>query len=255
MSSNRLSTPKKAYLTIDDAPSRDFLPKMEYLYQHGIPAIFFCIGQSIQEREEATRAAIEHGFLIGNHSFSHPHFSDLSIEQGKQEILQTDSLIERVYGDMGLEWPARYFRFPYFDSGANGAGYGAQSAEPLAGRGGEKHEQFQEYLRSLGYRQPKFEGLNPLYFTDPTLLTRVDVRCTFDQGEYWLHESSNPWGLSNEQDVLARIEKDEPYAGCALNRTDTVDIMLVHDHEKTTDFFYRIIERYIEKGIQFLPIP
>lgn len=252
---------KSTYLTIDDAPSRDFTAKMEYLLRHRIPALFFCVGQLIQQDEQALRAAIEHGFVIGNHSFSHPHFSDLSLEDCKREIRQTDELIERVYRSTGLERPAKYFRFPYLDSGgdASGAAYEAKwsgpSSEWFRYERDDKRMELQAYLRSLGYRQPGFEGINLKYFADPTLLTEVDVRCTYDQAEYWLHEVNAPWGLSKEEEILARIEEDSPYKGRSLNCDDTVDIILVHDHEKTTDLFYRIIARYMEKGIQFIPIP
>ena len=252
---------KKAYLTIDDAPSPDFAPKLEFLYQKGIPALLFCEGRYIEQREEVLCAAIERGFVIGNHAFSHPHFSDLSIEKCKWEIQQTHELIEHLYQRTGRERPARYFRFPYFDSGgnANGAAYEAQwnrpPAEQFQYEQADKRQEIQQYLRDLGYRQPKFEGINPQYSTDPHLLTGVDVRCTFDQAEYWLGNADAPWGLSTEAAILARIDEDFPYEGRGLNCLDMVDIILVHDHDYTTDLFYRIIERYLEKGIQFLPIP
>ncbi len=231
---------KKAYLTVDDAPSRDFAAKMEFLHRHGIPALFFCEGRFIQQREYDLCTAVERGFLIGNHSFSHPHFSDLSTEECKQEILRTDELIESIYRRTSLERPAKYFRFPYFDSG---------------GDHDDRRKELQKYLRGLGYRQPQFKGINLKYFNDPHLLTDLDVRCTYDQAEYWLNEPNAPWGLSQEATILRRIEENFPYEGRSLNCEETVDIILVHDHEKTTELFYRILERYLEKGIQFLPIP
>ncbi|MBK9925356.1 MAG: polysaccharide deacetylase family protein [Anaerolineales bacterium] len=251
---------KQAYLTIDDAPSRDFTAKMEFLYGHKIPAIFFCEGRFIQQRKEAVCTAIERGFVIGNHAFSHPHFSDRSVEECKQEIQKTDELIESVYRLAGVEWSAKYFRFPYFDSGGDESGTAYESkwnrpaSEWFQYSRKERRDELQQYLRELGYRQPRFEGINPKYF-DTNLLADVDVRCTYDQAEYWLNEATAPWGLSEEAVILARIEEDLPYDGRSLNCKDTVDIILVHDHEKTTALFYRIIERYMEKGIQFLPIP
>ncbi len=231
---------KKAYLTIDDAPSRDFAGKMEYLHHHAIPALLFCEGRWMLEREDLVRAAIARGFVIGNHSFTHPHFSDLSLEECRDEIRKTDELIQSVYSRTGVERPARYFRFPYFDLGGD-----ARSGKP-----GE----IQKYLRELGYRQPGFEGINPKYF-DPSLLAGADVRCTFDQSEYWLGQAGAPWGLSTEAAILARIEEDFPYQGRSLNCMDTADIILVHDHENTTGLFYKILERYQEKGIAFQRIP
>jgi len=252
---------KKAYLTIDDAPSRDFIAKTEFLDRHGIPALFFCEGQFIQQNERSLFTAIELGFLIGNHSFSHPHFSDLSVEECKREIRQTDALIEHIYRKIGVAWTAKYFRFPYFDSGGDASAvayetkWSKPSAEWFRYERDDRRQELQDYLRGLGYRQPQFQGINPQYFADPNLLSGVDVHCTYDQAEYWLHEVNAPWGLSKEEAILGRIEEDFPYEGRSLNCEDTVDIVLVHDHEKTTDLFYQIIGRFIEKGIDFLPIP
>ena len=215
----------------------------------------------MQQHEDALRAAVELGFLLGNHSFSHPHFSDLSVEECKREILQTDELIDHIYQSTGLERPAKYFRFPYFDSGgdASGLAYEAKWSGPASEwfryEYDDKRKQLQTYLWDLGYRQPKFDGINLKYCDNPNLLTGVDVHCTYDQSEYWLHEANAPFGLSTEAAILGRIEEDYPYQGRSLNCEETVDIMLVHDQEKTTELFYRIIERYLEKGIQFLPIP
>ncbi|MBN2005875.1 MAG: polysaccharide deacetylase family protein [Anaerolineae bacterium] len=250
---------KRAYLTIDDAPSRDFMPKMEYLHRRNIPAIFFCEGKRIRGNEEALQAAIQRGFLLGNHSYSHPHFSDLPVEECQQEILKTDELMDSLYRSAGVERPAKYFRFPYFDAGdsASGTAYeSGQSApsEMLQRKYDDKRQKLQEYLRELGYRRPPFEGVNSRYF-GPALFSGVDVRCTYDQAEYWWNKADAPWGLSSEAAILARIEENDPYNGRPLNCDDTVNIILVHDHKETTGLFYKIIARYIEKGIQFLDIP
>jgi peptidoglycan-N-acetylglucosamine deacetylase len=255
------SMPKKAYLTIDDAPGRDFAVKMEFLYQHGIPAIFFCEGRYIQQRGAELCAAIERGFVIGNHSFDHPHFSDLSAKEARWQILLTDELIEQLYRQTRIERPAKYFRFPYFDSGgdASGAAYEEKWSKPASEwytfEYADRRREIQEYLRELGYRQPKFEGVNLKYFNDRNMFADIDVRCTYDQAEYWLHNENAPRGLSTEAAILARIDEDFPYEGRALNCEDTVDILLVHDHDRTTELFFKIVERYLEKGIRFLPVP
>lgn len=77
---------KKVYLTIDDSPSKDFRDKVNFLYERNIPAIFFCIGENIIKYKEDIEDAIRKGFLIGNHSFNHKHFSDMSIDEGKKSI-------------------------------------------------------------------------------------------------------------------------------------------------------------------------
>jgi peptidoglycan/xylan/chitin deacetylase (PgdA/CDA1 family) len=251
---------KKAYLTIDDAPSRDFAPKMEFLHRGGVPALFFCEGRFIRGREDDLCRAVERGFLLGNHAFSHTRFSDLPLEEGKREIRQTDALIESIYRRAGIPRPAKYFRFPFFDGGGeSGAACEADGRSPVSEASRypreDKRRELQRYLRELGYRQPHFEGINLRYAGDPDLLAGADVRCTFDQCEYYLHRADAPLGLSEEAAILNRIEEDRPFEGLSLNREDTVDIVLLHDHPQTTELFYRIVERYLRKDIRFLAIP
>jgi len=248
---------KKAYLTIDDAPSEDFLKKANYLYKRNIPVVFFCIGEKIEKHFDQLVSAIKMGFIIGNHSFSHNYFSNLSIDECIQEIQKTDQLIDSLYEKAGINRTHKYFRFPHFDAGghSSGAEYEAQwnlpkdqwNQYPLK----EKKEEIQEYFGQLQYELPHFKGINEKYFSEDSPLTGLDVKCTFDQAEYFLGNENAPWGLSEEDAIIARIDEDFPYEGRSLNCFETSDIILVHDHEYTTNLFYRIIDRYIEKGISF----
>ena len=90
------------------------------------------------------------------------------------------------------------------------------------------------------------------FFNDESLGKAIDVRCTFDQMEYWFGVNNAPFEMGKEENILHRIEEDAPYEGRALNCTDTVDVILIHDHEKTTDLFYKIVNRYAEKKFEFL---
>ena len=40
---------KQVYLTIDDAPTKYFKDKVDYLYKRKIPAIIFCVGEQHQK--------------------------------------------------------------------------------------------------------------------------------------------------------------------------------------------------------------
>lgn len=224
---------KNAWLTIDDAPSADFMPKMQFLAKLDIPVLFFCTGEAIQARAADVVAAIRQGFVVGNHSWSHRPFSSLGLEDCRREITETDALIEQCYRDAGIERPGKYFRFPYLDTG------------------GDKRQALQELLAALGFRQPRFDGIDRQYFRDATLLEDRDLRCTFDQAEYYLGKDDAPWGLSNAEAILARIDENVPHEGRSLSCLDTADIILLHDHEHTSDLFYRIVGRYVEKAIRF----
>jgi peptidoglycan/xylan/chitin deacetylase (PgdA/CDA1 family) len=248
---------KQAYLTIDDSPGHDFGEKVEFLHRKNVPALFFCVGNKLEAQADVVVAAIQKGYVIGNHSFSHPHFSDLSLEEGKLEISQTDKIIDRLYLLAEVPRPGKYFRFPYFDAGGDlsAEDYEARGAMPepetLSYPNLRRRVALQEYLLSLGYRQPSFENIDVRFFRNPSLLADVDVKCTFDQLEYYLGKPDAPWGLSSSEAILARIDEDFPFEGRSLKCQNTSDIVLVHDHDETTELFYRILCRYLEVGIEF----
>ena len=81
------------------------------------------------------------------------------------------------------------------------------------------------------------------------MLKDVDVYCTFDQMEYFLGNEDAPYGLSGESAILARIEEDYPEEGRSLNFSKTSDIIMIHDHEKTTRLFFKLINAYLKQGI------
>ena len=238
---------KKAYLTIDDSPSPHMKQKVDFLLSKGIPAIFFCEGRKIEEHPDAVIYAIQNGFVIGNHSYNHPSFADISLEEGFEEIKRTDTLIDLIYQQAGVARPAKYFRFPYGNKGGLAGDY------PVSGYGeeGEKRKNvIQQYLRQLGYSQPAF-NVTTTYFREAGLLDEADWFWTFDTFD-WSVNSDNPmYGITSLEAVFARIDEDEPEGARGLNGPESEEIVLIHDHENSTDIFFPIVERLQEKGLQF----
>jgi peptidoglycan-N-acetylglucosamine deacetylase len=253
---------KKAYLTIDDAPSKDFRNKVDFLSNKNIPAIFFCWGENMAKYEEDLIYAIQKGFILGNHSWSHPHFSDLTLDECKQEIKSTDIVLDRVYQKSQIERAAKFFRFPYFDCGGSQKNSEIEKTtskfvgENLFNSNEDKRKELQIYLQGLGYRQPNFQGITLNWVAESMLLHCFDIGCTFDQMEYWLDKPNAPFGLNKAETILARIDENYPEQGRALNDFRTTDIILIHDHnpDESVALFYKIIQRYQEKGICFLGV-
>jgi len=102
---------KIAYLTIDDAPSEDMKEKVDFLVSKGIPAIWFCLGDFLEKGSEHAIHAIEKGFIIGNHSYGHPYFSDLPLKQCFEEIQKTDRIIDEIYRKAGVKDPLDFSDF------------------------------------------------------------------------------------------------------------------------------------------------
>ncbi|MFE2366376.1 polysaccharide deacetylase family protein [Streptomyces virginiae] len=78
------------------------------LRRRGLPATFFPTGAFADAHPGAVRAiGAAHG--LGNHSYSHPYFEDLSTAQRVQEVRRADAAIRTASGAE----PLPFFRFPY----------------------------------------------------------------------------------------------------------------------------------------------
>jgi len=224
---------RTAYLTIDDAPSEGFLDKLSYLSSRGIPAIFFCTGGDLERRRDYAVAAIRHGYVIGNHSWSHPSFSDLTFEQIRAEIERTDIEIEVAYRLAGTQRQHMLFRFPYGDKGDPGL-----------------RDQIQAYLRAEGYTAPPFPDIT--YESYESYRADADWYWTFDTYDWVLKSASRrrEYDLHTPEDALALMDRDEPEAGYGLSSGSSAEIILIHDLINNS-LFTDMIEKVQAKGFVF----
>ena len=71
----------KAYLRIDDTPSEITKDFIDYLCEKNIKPIIFAVGENIDNNFDNALYALKKGAVIGNHSYSHGHFSEMSFEE------------------------------------------------------------------------------------------------------------------------------------------------------------------------------
>lgn len=97
-------------LTIDDAPAEYTLEMAETLQALDAGAIFFVNGHFLEtpEEEEALRTIHEMGFIIGNHTYTHPVLSEISEEEQREEIVSVNDRIEEIIGER-----PKFFRAPH----------------------------------------------------------------------------------------------------------------------------------------------
>jgi len=155
---------KSVYVTIDDGPSSNTLKLVSYLKSNNIPAIFYCCGKNIEKYKKSIVLAIKEGFIIGNHSYSHPHFSEISLEEAYEEIRKTENLIDECYVLAKKNRPAKIIRFPYGDRGAGNSGTEITAGKirlrfPLSDGQEEKVTLLQNLLKKEGFTRPEFIGL------------------------------------------------------------------------------------------------
>lgn len=100
---------------------------LEELRRRKLPATFFPTGDFADARPAAVRALAAAGHGLGNHSYSHPYFNDLTTGERADEVRRADAAIRAASGAE----PLPFFRFPYSATGTksladvNALGYAA----------------------------------------------------------------------------------------------------------------------------------
>lgn len=103
---------KVVALTFDAGANADGVASIiGTLKQDQVRATFFLTGDFVEKFPAPSRAIAAAGERIGDHSVSHPYFTDLSNEAIRQQVLQAESQIRSITG--ADPWP--FFRFPYLD--------------------------------------------------------------------------------------------------------------------------------------------
>jgi cellulose synthase/poly-beta-1,6-N-acetylglucosamine synthase-like glycosyltransferase/spore germination protein YaaH/peptidoglycan/xylan/chitin deacetylase (PgdA/CDA1 family) len=99
----------KVVLSFDDGPDRRWTPKiLDILKEKHVPGIFFVIGDQANRAPDLLKREYDEGHEIGNHTWTHPQFDEISRTQLKWELNLTQRLIESTLGVKSL-----FFRPPY----------------------------------------------------------------------------------------------------------------------------------------------
>jgi peptidoglycan/xylan/chitin deacetylase (PgdA/CDA1 family) len=87
------------YLTFDDGPDPEHTPGLlDLLAKHGAQASFFLVGEKIEEHPGLVERILAEGHMLGNHSYSHWSFGNMSYETKLSEITRTDALLQKFDG-------------------------------------------------------------------------------------------------------------------------------------------------------------
>ena len=173
----RAATPgQPVTLAIDDGPSDVTRRMLAQLERGGHRAVLFIMGANVAGREALIVDAVRRGFALGNHSFNHPHFSTIDMEEARAEIERTEAIIEAAYARARVKRPGKWFRFPYLDTGD-------QNFAPL-----------QALLGEMGFERPHQVGSR----LDEDDLERIDWPTTV---------STRDWALPEEAELRAALRE------------------------------------------------
>ena len=234
-----------AYLTVDDIPTKHAPRNIDFLVSLNIKPIMFCWGEKLEECRKEAVYALKKGAILQNHSYSHPHFSELSFEQATNEILRNEKLLESIYAEAGVIRPYKLFRFPYGD------------------QGGDKKEELQQFLAAQGFSHIDDRAFDDEEYVRKGHKANRDVYWTFDFAEYNLR----PENTFTFDDVVKRIDAyfglpEKPCAwqqgqsGKAPAGEPSKNIILIHDHNETEEccpgYFEKQIKLVLERGVRFV---
>lgn len=99
---------KPIAITFDDGPSAWSKELVDLLAELDIVATFFVLGGNVERYPSELKYIASHGHEIGNHSYNHPDFKKLTLDEAILEIEKTQQIVyETIH-----KYP-RLFRFPY----------------------------------------------------------------------------------------------------------------------------------------------
>ncbi len=224
---------KRAILTIDDVPSNNTRAIVDCLNKKDITAVMSAQGDRLERMPENAIYALQHGMILGNHSYSHPNFSALTIEESREEIEKCEEQLERVYKMAGVERKYRPFRFPYGD------------------KGGQNKDALQEFLKQKGFDKLDDSQIPYTWWKESGLDRDIDTLWTFDFAEYNIRQGSD----FTLDDVFKRVNDQNPASGAAILADGGYHIILLHAHDETEEmvpeYYRRFIEYLLEHGVTF----
>jgi len=224
-------------ITIDDLPVHAPYPPgltpldvnrqmIAALRSRRVPAIAFV--NAVNIKDAATMQALEDwhaaGFTLGNHTWSHPHLSELSIGRFDDEITKDEPVLNKLGRNSDWKW----LRYPYLDEGKD-------EAQRAAAR---------QVLAKHGYRVADVTTS----FSD-WAFTPAWARCNAAQDKAGIAELERMYLSAVKESIsIARGTSHSLYG------RDIPYVLLMHVSAMSAHMMPRVIQAYREAGFRFVTI-
>jgi peptidoglycan/xylan/chitin deacetylase (PgdA/CDA1 family) len=224
-------------ITIDDLPVHSPYPPgvtplevneqmIAALKAGKVPATAFVNGVNVKDAgtRRALRAWHQAGFVLGNHTWSHPHLSALTLKQFEEELTKDEPILERVNGESDWRW----FRYPFLDEGKD-------EAQRVAAR---------QILARRGYRVAAVTmGFSDWAFTGPY------ARCNAAHDKAAVAQLERLYLQSARENIVASRDS----AHKVYNR-DIPYVLLMHVSALSARMMPKVIRLYRNAGFRLVSL-
>lgn len=237
---------RRIVITIDDLPGavpgsdraagklhdlqRNNRQILEALQKHNVPALGLVIESKLQVHGERDARAtildqwIEKNMELGNHTYSHTHFSDLSLQQFEDDTVKGDVVTRSLLTARGKS--ERYFRYPALDRGHSP----------------ENRSAFESFLKERGYEIAPVSVENADYQFNDVL---VDARTHHASR---LAAETKSLYLQHTEAVLDYVEASSRM----LFGREVPQVLLIHDNELNAELLDTLLTMLEHRGYHFI---
>ena len=202
------------------------------LKKHKVPAVGFVNEHMLEaagEREariDLLRQWVKHGMILGNHTYSHPDFNRLTVEQFQEEITKGEVVTRQL---MKSRQPYQlYFRHPMTHTGDTR----------------EKKEAIEQFLASRGYK------VTPHTIENSDFIFNVGYAQALQKGDEALAKRLREEYLNF---TIAATEFAEKISPQVFGR-EIPQLLIIHTNDITADSLDEMLRRFAARGYKFVTL-
>jgi peptidoglycan/xylan/chitin deacetylase (PgdA/CDA1 family) len=246
VTSVRSQTPRRTMaVTIDDLP---FIKMGEGVYltraraatakilsalkKHNVTAVAFVNERQLEQagerdaRIDLLRQWVNHGMVLANHTYSHPDFNRLTVEEFQEEITKGEVVSRELMRSKGAY--QLYFRHPMTHTGDTR----------------EKKEAIEKFLTQRGYK------VTPHTIENSDFIFNVPYAFAVQKGDEALAKRLRDEYLDYTVAATAFAEKISPQ----IFGREIPQILLIHSNDITADTLDDMLERLAQRGYTFVTL-
>lgn len=202
------------------------------LKKYKVPAVGFVNERKLEDgndREARTallRRWVESGMVLANHTYGHPDFNQLTVQQFEEQIVKGDIVTRKLMASHG---PYQlYFRHPMTHTGDTR----------------EKKEAIDKFLADRGYK------VTPHTIENSDFIFNVPYALAMQKGDTALAKRVRDAYLDFTFAATDFAEKISPQ----LFGRDIPQLLLIHSNDLNADTLDEILRRFSERGYTFVTL-